>query len=303
LGEGVERVKQYRFIDNQKTVFPIRVLCRMLSVPESSYFDWDHHGRQIRAVREEADLELVEQIRRVHAESDSTYGAPRIKPGLADGGIVLSKKKIARLMSEHNICGLSGREHSVKTTRRDVGASKIPDLVNRDFQPSEPDVVWYGDITYIWINNSFWYLSTVIDACTKEILGWRFADNMETSLISDALKSAVARRGTSFAGVKFHSDHGSQYTSGEFAKVCKALNVTQSMGRTGICYDNAGAESFFATIKRELIDRYYWDDPKVLHTEIFGWIETWYNRKRKHTSVEMKTPFQAYTNLTAVKAA
>lgn len=296
-------MKLYRFIDNQKDQFPIKVLCSILGVPESSYFDWGHHGRDICEAREEADAVLVEQIRAVHAESNSTYGAPRIQDELKDGGMAVSKRRVARLMQEHDIQGITGREHSIKTTRRDEKASKVPDLVNRRFQPDQPNEVWYGDITYIWINNQFWYLATVIDACTKEVLGWRFADHMETSLVADALKSAVARRGTSFTGVIFHSDHGSQYCSKEFAKICKSLNVTQSMGRTGICFDNAAAESFFATIKKELIDRYYWDNPADLHTEIFNWIETWYNRKRKHTSVGMKTPFQTYTNLTAANAA
>ena len=296
-------MRLYRFIDSQKAVYPIRVLCQILCVPESSYFDWHDHGRDLKTARDEADAVLVDRIRSVHAESDSTYGAPRIQDELSDGGVVVSKRRVARLMREHDIQGLSGREHATRTTRRDRMSADIPDLVNRDFQPETPDEIWYGDITYIWINNKFWFLATVIDACTKEVLGWKFDDNMEASLVEDALKAAVARRGKNCGGTIFHTDRGSQYTSEDFGGLCKLFGIKQSMGRRGVCYDNAAAESFFSTIKRELINRYYWDNPDELHTEIFAWIETWYNQKRKHTSIGMKTPNQTYAKLAAAKAA
>ncbi|MDH3680618.1 MAG: IS3 family transposase [Acidimicrobiia bacterium] len=140
-------------------------------------------------------------------------------------------------------------------------------------------------------------MATVIDAATKEVIGWRFADNMETVLVADALGAAVARRGPdAAAGVIFHTDRGAQYTSGGFGAVCKGFGVRQSMGRTGICFDNAAAESFFSTIKRELIHRYHWTDPKELHMALFEWIETWYNRKRRHTTIGMRSPFEAYND-------
>ncbi len=148
--------------------------------------------------------------------------------------------------------------------------------------------------TYVWVGARFWYLATVIDAATKEVIGWRFADHMEASLVADALRAAVARRGTDVRGVVFHTDRGSQYTSAEFGAVCASFGVRQSMGRTGICFDNAAAESFFATFKRELIHRYNWDTAADLHQHMFVWIESWYNRRRRHTSIGMKTPRQAY---------
>lgn len=181
-------------------------------------------------------------------------------------------------MRSAGIQGLSGREHTTCTTKRDRMAAPFPDLVSRNFLPAFPDSLWYGDITYIWVNDRFWYLATVIDAATKQLIGWSFADHMRTELISDALHAAVRRRGGRIRpGVIFHSDRGSQYTSSEYAAVCKLYKIRQSMGRRGVCYDNAGAESFFATIKRELIDRYYWDDPTTLRLHLFKWIETWYN--------------------------
>jgi putative transposase len=135
----------------------------------------------------------------------------------------------------------------------------------------------------------------VIDAASKQLIGWSFADHMRTELVTDALHAAVRRRGGRIApGTIFHSDRGSVYTSLEYGAVCTVYQIRQSMGRRGVCYDNAGAESFFATIKRELIDRYYWDNPAVLRVHLFNWIETWYNQKRKHTSISMRSPNQAY---------
>ena len=229
-------MSKYRFIDAQKATYPIRLLCRMLSVPESSYFDWHHTGRKRTAQRDADDAVVVEQISNAHQASDATYGAPRVHAELNDGGVVVSKRRVAELMREHGIRGLSGREHCTQTTTPSR-ACKIPDLVNRDFHPDQPDHVWYGDITYIWVDNRFWYLATVIDACTKQVLGWAFDDNMETPLIQDALKAAVARRGKPVKGVIFHSDRGSQYTSKDYAATCSLFGVRQSVGRTGICYD------------------------------------------------------------------
>lgn len=290
-------MRKYQFIDSQKAQYPIWLLCQIVTVPPSSYYDWHATGRDRHAARTEADRAMTERIRAVHADSDGTYGAPRVTAELRDGGVVVSKRRVAELMAAGNIAGLSGREHSTGTTRRDRMAAPFPDLVGRLFCPDDPNVTWYGDITYLWVGQQFWYLATVIDAATKEVIGWRFADHMETSLVSDALTAAVARRGPRKAeGVVFHTDRGAQYTSTEFTKLCKGLKVRQSMGRTGICFDNAAAESFFSTLKRELIHRYHWETPKELHQSLFVWIESWYNRRRRHTTIGMKTPHRAYTD-------
>jgi len=212
-------VKQYQFIDTEKANqppagesvgYPIWLLCKVLEVPESSYYDWNSTGRACHEKRAAQSAAVTEEIRRVHADSDSTYGAPRVCRELRDGGVVISKRRVAKLMAASGIVGLSGREHSTGTTRRDRMAAPFPDLVNRQFHPLIPDTLWYGDITYIWVDNRFWYLATVIDAATKEVIGWRFADHMETSLVADALKAAVARRGSNVAGVIFHTDRGAQ---------------------------------------------------------------------------------------------
>lgn len=270
-------------------------MCHVLGVPESSYYDWAQTGRVREAERAAEEAVIVAEIRGVHAWSDSTYGAVKIHDSLTTAGRTISVRRVAELMSEHGIYGVSGRTPSMKTTLRDSKTCPFPDLVERRFQPCRPDVVWYGDITYIWVNGRFWFLATVIDAATKQVIGWAFADHMRTDLITAALHAAVRRRGNRIrAGIIFHSDRGSQYTSTEFGNVCALYKIRQSMGRTGVCWDNAAAEAFFATLKRELIYRYHWNNPKILEQDLYYWIEGWYNNRRAHMSLGLRTPNQAH---------
>jgi putative transposase len=297
-------VSLYRFIDAQKADYGTLRLCRVMDVPESSYFDWNNCGRRVAAAKADREQVLVEQIRVFHDASTATYGSPRIHTDLVEGGVVVSKRRVAEVMAANGIVGLSGREHSTLTTRRDRLEAPFPDLVQRQFHPTAPDVCWYGDITYIWIDNKFWYLATVLDAHTKAVVGWAFADHMRAELAIEALNAAVARRGgTTPPGLIFHTDRGSQYTSEEFGKWCRLHQIRQSMGRRGVCYDNAGAESFFATIKRELVNRYYWKSVDQLRGGLFQWIETWYNRRRRHSTIGNRTPARADTGYRQRQAA
>ena len=285
----------YRFIDAEKANYPIRILCRVLDVPQSSYFDWNRYGRQLAEARVEADAVIVAEIRAVHAWSDGTYGAVKIQDQLCKRGRRIGRRRVAEMMHEHRIHGVCGREPGIRTTIRDRRPHRIPDLVERRFQPCRPDVVWYSDITYIWVNGRFWFLATVIDAATKQVVGWAFADHMRTDLVIQALHAAVRRRQHRIrAGIIFHSDRGSQYTSTEFGQVCALYKMRQSMGRTGVCWDNAGAESFFATLKRELIYRYRWNKATTLHRDLYWWIEAWYNNRRAHLTLGLRTPNQAH---------
>ena len=285
----------YRFIDTEKANYPIRVLCRVLDVPQSSYFDWNRQGRLAAGQRAAADAMIVTEIREVHAWSDGTYGAVKICDRMRKQGRRISCRRVAELMAEHQIYGVCGREPGVKTTVRDRCSWPFPDLVERRFQPCRPDVVWYSDITYIWVGGRFWFLATVIDAATKQVVGWAFADHMRTDLVVQALHAAVRRRGNRIrAGIIFHSDRGSQYTSTEFGDICALYKMKQSMGRTGVCWDNAGAESFFATLKRELIYRYRWDNATTLQQDLYWWIEAWYNNQRTHLTLRLRTPNQAH---------
>lgn len=285
----------YRFIYAEKATFPIRVMCRVLQVPESSFHAWAAKGRLLEAERAAGEAVIVAEIRAVHAWSDGTYGAIKIRDRMQTLGRTISCRRVAELMHKHRICGVSGRTPGVRTTLRDDKPCQFGDLVERRFKPCRPDVVWYGDITYIWVNGRFWFLATVIDAATKQVIGWAFADHMRTDLVSAALHAAVRRRGNRIrAGIIFHSDRGAQYGSHDFQKVCALYKIRQSMGRTGVCWDNAAAESFFATLKRELIYRYHWNDPEVLHRDLFRWIESWYNNQRTHMTLGLRTPNQAH---------
>jgi transposase InsO family protein len=285
----------YQFIDTEKAHYPIYVICNVLNIPKSSYYYWAGEGRRVEADRVAAEAVLVDEIRSVHAWSNGTYGAIKIQDRLDTLGRKVSVRRVAELMAKHRIYGVSGRQPGMRTTLRDDKAPLFADLVERRFKPCRPDVVWYGDITYIWVNGRFWFLATVIDAATKQVIGWAFADHMRTDLVTDALHAAVRRRRHRIrAEIIFHSDRGAQYTSGEFGKVCALYKIRQSMGRTGVCWDNAAAESFFATLKRELIYRYHWTDPKVLHRDLYWWIESWYNNLRTHTTLGLRTPNQAH---------
>lgn len=286
-------MNKYRFIDAEKAHHRISDLCAVLSVPEASYYDWNRAGRANTAARDEREAVLVERLREFHDASGETYGSPRVHEDCVTAGIVVSKRRVAELMRTHEIKGLSGREHTTTTTRRDTTAAPFPDLLQREFTAAAPDVAWYGDITYIWLGDRFWYLATVIDACSKRVVGWALENHMETSLVTTALRNAIARRGGIDPGVIFHTDRGSQYNSGHFRRLCKTWGIRQSMGRTGVCWDNAAAESFFATIKRELIDRYHWNSIGQLRNGLFTWIESWYNTRRRHTTIGNIPPAQA----------
>lgn len=292
----------YAFIDTWKATYPIRMLCKTLNVPESAYYLWNSEGRANEARRCAGARELTAQVRAVFDASDRTYGAFKVWDQLRKAGVTVTRRRVAELMRAAGMAGLSGRDPSTTTTRRDRMAAPFPDLVGRKFHPARPDDIWYGDITYLWVENKFWYLATVIDACTKEVVGWAFADHMRTELCIEALRRAIRNRGGKTPKI-FHSDRGTQYTSHEYSRFCSDHRIAQSMGRTGVCWDNAGAESFFATLKRELIRRYRFDTAEILGQSLFNWIETWYNRRRTHYTLGLRTPRETYLQLTAKQAA
>lgn len=289
----------YAFIDAERAHHRVKVLCRVLKVPESSYFAWCQSGRSVRERADERRDAFDLLVREIWEESRRSYGAVRVHTELRNRGVRCAKRRVAESLKRSGIQGISGRER-VRTTRRDSEASPAEDLLRRDFGAVRPNQKWYGDITYLRVGTSFWFLATVIDAATREVVGWSFADHMRAELVTDALDMAVRRRGKRRCRrVIFHSDHGSQYTSKLFAARCKQYRVTQSMGRTGTCYDNAAAESFFSILKREFFDRFVWDDPIVLEMELFSWIEGWYNTRRIHTSVGLKSPRERFLELSS----
>ena len=265
--------------------FCVRTLCRVLRVSPSGYYDWLDRGPSPRA---QANAGLTQRIAEVHRASDATYGMPRIQAELAEQGVVAGHNRIARLMRAHGLRGVSRRRGWCVTTRRDKSARPAPDLVQRQFTAAAPNQLWVADMTYIPTWAGFGYLAVVLDVFSRKIVGWAFGQRQTADLVLAALNMALQTRRP--AGVIHHSDQGSQYTSLEFGKRCSAMGVRPSMGSVGDAYDNAMAESFFASLECELIDRRVWKTFAAARMEIFTWIEGWYNPRRRHSGIGQKSP-------------
>jgi transposase InsO family protein len=263
-------------------------MCRVMEVSRSGFYDWQ--TRQPSA-RELADRVLAREIELIYECSGQTYGVPRMTHWLRQQGFEINPKRVGRIMGELGFEGESGRRR-VKTTIVDKGATAAGDHVRRDFNPPAPNVVWCGDITYLHTGEGWLYLATVIDLYSRRVIGWAAADHMRTELVADALTMAVATRGGRVAGVIFHSDRGSVYTSRTFGELCTAHGVTQSMGATGVCWDNSVAESWFGTMKRELAYRRRWATRADARRDLIRWIEGWFNARRLHSSNNYRSPIE-----------
>jgi len=260
--------------------------CRLLEVSRSAYYE---RKKALPSARELSDHELTKQITAVHAQSKGTYGSPRVHKELVKRGVACGRRRVRRLMARS---GLEGRckKRWRKTTVPDPAAEAAKDLIQRHFGPcAELDRRYVGDITYIATWEGWAYLATVIDLASRKVVGWALADHMRTELVQDALEMAfVARRPA--PGAIFHSDRGCQYTSRDYGELARAHGVALSVGLAGECWDNAVAESFFATIKRELIDTRAWPTRAGLRTAIFEYIEGWYNTRRLHSTLGYRSP-------------
>ena len=232
------------------------------------------------------DAALTAEIRAAHAASKGTYGAPRLQIDLAEAGIRVSRKRVARLMLNAGLVGVSRRKSAVTTVRD--GARQAPDLVDRNFTADQPNRLWVADITYIPTWGGFLYLAVVLDAFSRRIVGWSMATTLHMQVVLDALNMALWQRRPS--GVIHHSDHGSQYTSIEFGKRCREAGVRPSMGSVGDAYDNAMAESFFATLECELLDRCRFKTQAEARMAVFQFIEGFYNPRRRHSSLGYLSP-------------
>jgi putative transposase len=293
-------VTRFRFVEQEKARYPVRILCTALGVSPSGYYAWRSRGP---SARSRSDAELAERIRRFHARSRGTYGVPRIWADLAESGDRVSRKRVARLMRGVHLAGVH-RRRFVRTTIRDEHAEPFPDLVNRDFTASGPDRLWVADITQLPTRSGSCYLASIVDAFSRRVVGWSMATHMRAELVTAALDMAVARRrpGT---GLVHHSDHGSQYTSLAFGRRLRESGIAASMGSIGDCYDNAMAESFFATLETELLDRSDWASPVEAKAAVFEYIEVFYNRIRRHSSLGNVSPEQfeeRYRSSPAAKA-
>ena len=263
----------------------VATVCRVLGVSASGYYAWQVRPLSARA---QADWTLSTQIRAIHARSRGTYGAPRVHAELRAQGVHVGRKRVARLMRQAQLAGVSRRRH-VWTTRRDPAARPAPDLVQRAFMAEGPNQLWVADITYIATWAGFLYLAVVVDAWSRRVVGWAMATHLRTELVLDALNMAVGQRRPR-RPVIHHSDQGCQYTSLAFGRRCQEAGVRPSMGSVGDAYDNALCESFFATLECELIDRRRFATPTQARIAVFDFIEGWYNPHRRHSALDYESP-------------
>jgi transposase InsO family protein len=265
----------------------VKRACELLEVSRSAYYQRNSGATSTRG---RVDDHLTELITQAHAESKGTYGAPRIHADLLHGGLRHGRKRVARLMRAAELAGKSPRRWRT-TTIPDPNAGRRPDLVARDFtvDPGAVDTRWCGDITYINTWQGWLYLATVIDLASRRVVGWALADNLKTDLVDAALTDAVVRRGPQ-AGLVFHSDRGTQYVSAQHARLAERHGIRLSVGRRGQCWDNAVAESFFSTIKTELLHRRPWPTHIAARQAIFEYIEGWYNTRRRHSTLGYLSP-------------
>lgn len=276
----------YRIISAERASFPVSVMCDVLGVSRSGYHGWERRTPSGRAL---SDVWLTSRIKEIHERARGVYGSRRVQAELRLGeGIEVSRKRVRRLMRQAEISGLV-RVKRGRTTIRVPGVRVADDLVERRFRPATPNVLWVADLTYLRTWEGWLYLAAVQDAYSRMIIGWAMAEHMRSELVVEALQMAVTRRRPQ-AGVVHHSDQGSQYVSLAFGQQARDAGIAVSMGSRGDCFDNAVAESFFATLKKELVHRQPWPSRRDLSSAIFEYIEAFYNRQRRHSTLDYLSP-------------
>jgi len=284
----------YEFIARQSREYPVRRLCAVLGVPPSSYYAW---RKRPASGHRQANQGLVEQIRRVHAESRGTYGSPRVHQWLRQRGVVCGRHRVARLMRLSGIVARRASRRRPTTTQRRAGAPIWPNLLQQDFQAERPNQKWVADITYIDTREGWLYLAALLDLCSRRVVGWSMGEDLSASLVEDALAMAVGRRDV-VEGLLHHSDQGCQYTSHTYQGRLAELKAQVSMSGVGNCYDNAVMESFFSTLKAECAT-YRFTCREEARRHIFEFIEIWYNRQRMHSSLDYLCPAEYESRLSS----
>jgi transposase InsO family protein len=286
-------VSVFPFIEAEKAEQrdTVKRSCELLEVSRSAFYEWHQH---VPSPRQVADDDLGERIQEIFDESRGTYGWPRVHRALRDDGVHVGRKRVARIMRTKGLVGRC-RRRWIKTTISDPDVVAV-DLLKRTFGPGtvELDRVYVGDITYIRTWEGWLYLATVIDLASRRVVGWAMADHMRAELVCDALRMAIENRRPA-PGAMFHSDRGTQYTSTEFTDLLAANDMIQSLSRPRQCWDNAVAESFFASLKLECIYRQAWPTRPHARRAVFDYIEVFFNRRRLHSSLGYMTP-AAYEN-------
>jgi transposase InsO family protein len=272
----------------EKSNFSIVRMARLLEVSRAGYYAWLTREPSPRALRAER---IEAKIAWFHGESDEVSGSPRILIDLRDDGEIISRKTVAKAMRRLGLRGICPRRWRT-TTVVDHADAYPPDAVNRAWDTGVLNRIWVGDITYLRTWEGWLYLATVIDAHSRRVIGWAIADHMRTDLVEQSLQMAIRLRGQLPAKVVFHADRGTQYASTQITAFAAANGITRSMGRTGVCWDNAMAESFFATLKTEFYYRRVWPTKARARREVGAWIEDRYNRRRRHSALGQISPVQ-----------
>ena len=276
---------KFEFIDAQKAHFPIEFLCIQLGVSRSGDSAWKERPE---SKREQADRELTEQVVAVHPHSRGTYGSPRVHAELRARGRKVSRKRVARLMSQQGLAARK-RRRFVRTTDSRHGQPVAPNLLNRDFSPQQPDCSWVTDITSMWTRQGWLYLAVILDLYSRRVVGWAMSERIDRHLVLNALDMALKGRQPPH-GLLHHSDRGSQYASEDYQQLLEARGIQCSMSRKGNCWDNAVAESFFSSLKMERVYEADFATHEQARAAIFAYIEVFYNRKRRHSSLGYVSP-------------
>ena len=280
---------KFRFINDHKEQWPVRTLCRVLGVSPAGYYTWRSRPDSARAV---ANQELLEHVRRLYAQHHGRYGSPRLHAALRAEGRGVSRGRVERLMRQHGIRAMASRRFRPTTTDSRHGLPVAANLLEQRFVASTPNQVWLADITYVPTGEGWLYLAAVLDLGTRKVVGWAMRDHLRSELATAALLMAIQRQRPG-PGLTHHSDRGGQYASGEYRKLLTGAGMKASMSRTGNCYDNAPMESFFHTLKVELVHQRRWATRDEARRDLFAYREGYYNRQRIHSALGYLTPEQA----------
>lgn len=275
---------KFAFIDAEKVAYPVGLLCRVLEVSRSGFYAWKSRSQSDRSKQDER---LGPKVVEIFRKSRQTYGSLRIQAEL-NAEIPIGRRRVTRLMAVHGLQAVCPRRFCV-TTDSDPDRPIAENVLNRDFAPGAPNQSWAGDITYIWTGEGWLYLAVILDLFSRRVIGWSMDDNMETPLVSRALQTAIGKR-LPGDDLLHHSDRGSQYASDDYQELLDQNHITCSMSRRGNCWDNAVVESFFGTLKNELIYRRPWPTRESAHQAVAEYIELFYNTWRRHSFLGQKSP-------------
>lgn len=276
---------KFSFVQAEKDEFPVAVLCELLEVSRQGYYAW---AKRPISERTRRDAELIERVKQVHNASRRTYGSPRVLHALRRDGMRVSKRRVERAMQAMGLAGRRPRRYVV-TTRADGTHRVEPNKLAREFTASKPNERWVTDITHIWTDDGWVYLAAIIDLYSRAVVGWAMETTMSTTLVKRALNEALQRRRPK-GSLLHHSDRGTQYTAQDYREILRQTGIDVSMSRKGNCWDNAVAESFFATLKCELVHTRRWSNRWELKSALFEYIEVFYNRRRLHSTLGYRTP-------------